>query len=118
MTRPPTRRLSARRRYGPGSSKGTYGCTAIILAGTIEMLEKVTSNSYYEISVDAQKNRIYLTIKVVLDLPVLSKRTLDQQLKVAVAQTPHCLDQLRVDARQRLDHLAAAHRVALQQPEF
>ncbi len=27
------------------------------------MLEKVTSNSYYEISVDAEKNRIFLTIK-------------------------------------------------------
>ena len=35
---------------------------------------------------DSLHGRIYLTVKVVLDLPVLGKRTLDQQLKVAIQE--------------------------------
>jgi len=35
---------------------------------------------------DSLSGRIYLTVKVVLDLPVLGKRTLDQQLKVAIQE--------------------------------
>lgn len=35
---------------------------------------------------DSLSGRIYLTVKVVLDLPVLGKRTLDQQLKVEIQE--------------------------------
>lgn len=35
---------------------------------------------------DSLTGRIYLTVKVVLDLPVLGKRTLDQDLKVAIQE--------------------------------
>ncbi|MBS1124257.1 MAG: hypothetical protein H6Q90_6485, partial [Deltaproteobacteria bacterium] len=35
---------------------------------------------------DSLSGRIYLTVKVVLDLPVLGKRTLDQQLKVPIQE--------------------------------
>ena len=35
---------------------------------------------------DSLSGRIYLTVRVVLDLPVLGKRTLDQQLKVAIQE--------------------------------
>lgn len=35
---------------------------------------------------DSLTGRIYLTVKVVLDLPVIGKRTLDQQLKVPVQE--------------------------------
>jgi hypothetical protein len=35
---------------------------------------------------DSLSGRIYLTVKVVLDLPVLGKRTLDQALKIAIQE--------------------------------
>ena len=35
---------------------------------------------------DSLSGRIYLTVKVVLDLPVLKKRTLDQQLKIPIQE--------------------------------
>lgn len=35
---------------------------------------------------DSLTGRIYLTVKVVLDLPVVGKRTLDQQLRVAIQE--------------------------------
>lgn len=72
---------------------------------------------------DSLTGRIYLTVKVVLDLPVIGKRTLDQQLRVPVQEgsldfraLDKSLDWLEgafLDIKQANDHLAITWKVPI-----
>lgn len=72
---------------------------------------------------DSLTGRIYLTVKVVLDLPVLGKRTLDQQLRVPIQEgsldyraLDHSLDWLEgafLDIKHSDDRLAITWKVPI-----